>query len=137
MYLNKVIIIGNITRNPELKVLPSGMKVCNFTVATNRIWKDKDGNKQESADFHNIVVFGNQAENISKYMIKGSSIMIDGRLQTRSWEKDGEKRYTTEVIAENIQFGNTPKEEKKEVTEEENEPVIDPSTGIDCSKIPF
>ena len=110
MYLNKAIIIGNLTRDPELKSLPSGEKVCNFSVATNRTWKDKDGNRQESAEFHNVVVFGKQAETTAQYMKKGSQILVEGRIQTRSWDdKDsGEKKYKTEIVAENIQFGNKP-----------------------------
>lgn len=108
MFLNKVQIIGNITRDPELKALPGGTSVCSFSVATNRVWKDKNGEKQEQAEFHNIVVFGKTAENVARYMAKGSQIYIEGRLQTRSWDdKDsGKKRYATEVVAENVQFGN-------------------------------
>lgn len=106
MYLNKVFIIGNITKDPELKALPSGMQVATFSVATNRTWKDANGQKQEAADFHNIVVFGKQAEVIGQYMKKGSSIFIEGRIQTRSWDgPDGKKNYRTEVIAERFQFG--------------------------------
>ena len=98
-------IIGNLTRDPETKALPSGIKVCNFSVATNRTWKDKNGAKQESADFHNVVVFGRQAEIVQQYMKKGSSIMVEGRMQTRSWDADGGKKYRTEIIADRIQFG--------------------------------
>ncbi len=106
MYLNKALIIGNLTRDPELKSLPSGMKVCSFSVATNRVWKDQSGVKQEAADFHNIVVFGRQAENVGQYMKKGSQVMVEGRMQTRSWDaQDGTKRYRTEVVADRVQFG--------------------------------
>lgn len=105
MYLNKAMVIGNLTRDPEIKALPSGIKVCNFSVATNRTWKDKNGAKQEAADYHNIVVFGRQAEIVAQYMKKGSSIMVEGRMQTRSWDADGGKKYRTEVIADRIQFG--------------------------------
>jgi single-strand DNA-binding protein len=107
MYLNKAILIGNLTRDPELKSLPSGIKVCSFSIATNRVWKDKNGAKQESADFHNIVVFGRQAETVAQYMKKGSSILVEGRMQTRSWDDKttGEKKYRTEVIADRTQFG--------------------------------
>jgi single-strand DNA-binding protein len=107
MYLNKAIIIGNLTRDPELKSLPSGIKVCSFSVATNRVWKDKNGAKQESADYHNIVVFGRQAETVSQYMKKGNSILVEGRMQTRSWDdkNSGEKKYRTEIIADRVQFG--------------------------------
>ncbi len=106
MYLNKALIFGNLTRDPEIKALPSGIKVASFSVATNRVWKDKDGKKQESADFHNIVVFGRQAEIVGQYIKKGSSIFVEGRMQTRSWDaQDGTKKYRTEVIADRVQFG--------------------------------
>ncbi|MFA6094492.1 MAG: single-stranded DNA-binding protein [Candidatus Paceibacterota bacterium] len=106
MYLNKAIIIGNLVRDPELKSLPSGIKVCTFSVATNRTWKDKSGVRQDATDYHNVVVFGNQAATTAQYMKKGSSILVEGRMQTRSWDgKDGEKKYRTEVIADRIQFG--------------------------------
>ncbi|MCK4918185.1 MAG: single-stranded DNA-binding protein [Candidatus Pacebacteria bacterium] len=105
MYLNKAIIIGNLTRDPELKALPSGGQVVNMGVATNRVWKDKEGNKQESVEFHNIVVFGRQAETSAQYLKKGSSVLIEGRLQTQSWEADGVKKYRTEIVADRVQFG--------------------------------
>ena len=106
MYLNKAIIIGNLTRDPEIKSLPSGVKVASFGVATNRVWKDKNGVKQENVDFHNIVVFGRQAEVVGQYMKKGNSILIEGRIQTRSWDDaSGVKKYRTEIIADRIQFG--------------------------------
>lgn len=106
MYLNKALIIGNLTRDPEAKSLPSGIQVTSFSVATNRVWTDKNGAKQENADFHNIVVFGKQAENVGKYLKKGSSVLVEGRMQTRSWDApDGTKKYRTEVIADRVQFG--------------------------------
>lgn len=107
MYLNKAIVIGNLTRDPELKSLPSGIKVCSFSLATNRVWKDKNGARQESADYHNIVVFGRQAETVAQYMKKGNSILVEGRMQTRSWDDktSGEKKYRTEIVADRTQFG--------------------------------
>ncbi len=106
MYLNKAIVIGNLTRDPETKALPSGIKVSTLGIATNRVWKDKNGAKQESVDYHNIVVFGRQAETVSQYLKKGSSVLVEGRMQTRSWEgKDGEKKYRTEIVADRVQFG--------------------------------
>jgi len=105
MYLNKAIIIGNLTRDPELKSLPSGNAVTTFSLATNRVWKDKEGNKQEGTDYHNIVVFGRQAENVAQYLKKGSSALVEGRLTTRSWETEGVKKYRTEIIADRVQFG--------------------------------
>ncbi len=109
MYLNKAVIIGNLTRDPEIKSLPSGIKVCSFSLATNRVWKDKNGAKQESVDYHNIVVFGRQAETAGQYLKKGSSALVEGRMQTRSWDgQDGQKRYRTEIVADRVQFGNRP-----------------------------
>ncbi|MCB9815170.1 single-stranded DNA-binding protein [Candidatus Nomurabacteria bacterium] len=105
MYLNKAMIYGNLTRDPELKALPSGMNVCSMSIATNRVYKDRDGKKQESVDYHNVVVFGNQAENSAKYLSKGNGVYIEGRIQTRSWEKDGQKQYRTEIVADRVQFG--------------------------------
>jgi single-strand DNA-binding protein len=106
MYLNKAIIIGNLTRDPELKSLPSGVPVSTFGIATNRVWKDKEGARQESTDYHNIVVFGRQAETVSQYLKKGSNALIEGRIQTRSWEgNDGVKKYMTEIVADRVQFG--------------------------------
>lgn len=107
MYLNKAMIIGNLTRDPEQRALPNGMSVCQFSVATNRVYKDKDGNKQESTDYHNIVVFGRQAETSAKYLKKGQSVMIEGRIQTRSWDDQasGQKKSRTEIVADTVQFG--------------------------------
>jgi len=106
MYLNKALIIGNLTRDPEIKSLPSGIQVCTFSIATNRVWKDKNGVRQESADYHNIVVFGRQAETTAQYLRKGASALVEGRMQTRSWDAaDGTKKYRTEIVADRIQFG--------------------------------
>lgn len=106
MYINKVILFGNLTRDPELKALPSGMNVVNFSIATNRVYRDREGKKQEQAEFHNVVVFGRQADTVAQYMKKGRSVLVEGRLQTRSWEgKDGEKKYRTEIVADRVQFG--------------------------------
>ncbi len=106
MNLNKVFLVGNLTRDPELRNLPSGIPVVSFGIATNRVWKDKQGQKQEDAQFHNIVVFGRQAEIVNQYLTKGSLILVEGRIQTRSWDgKDGSKQYRTEIVGETIQFG--------------------------------
>lgn len=107
MYLNKAIIIGNLTRDPELKALPSGTKVCNLGIATNRFFKDKDGNKQEAVEFHNVTAFGKLGELAGQYLKKGQQVLVEGRMQTRSWDaSDGSKRYRTEIIADNVQFGS-------------------------------
>ncbi len=106
MYLNKAILIGNLTRDPELRSLPSGIQVATMGIATNRVWKDKDGSKKEDTQFHNIVVFGRQAETAAQYLRKGSNVMVEGRMQTRSWDAaDGQKKYRTEIVAEKLQFG--------------------------------
>ena len=107
MYINKAILFGNLTRDPELRALPSGMNVCNFSLATNRVYKDRDGKKQEQTDFHNVVVFGRQADTVNQYLKKGSSAYVEGRIQTRSWDDktSGEKKYRTEVVADRVQFG--------------------------------
>ena len=107
MYLNKVFLYGNLTRDPELKALPSGSQVANFGMATNRTYKDKTGAKQEATEFHNIVAFGRTAEVIAQYCKKGRPIFVEGCIQTRSWEgkEDGKKQYRTEIVVDNFQFG--------------------------------
>lgn len=105
MYLNKAMIYGNLTRDPEMKSLPSGMQVTSFSVATNRTFNDRDGKRQEQTEYHNVVVFGRQAETSNQYLKKGSGVYVEGRLQTRSWEKDGVKQYRTEIVADRVQFG--------------------------------
>ncbi|MDO8231897.1 MAG: single-stranded DNA-binding protein [bacterium] len=107
MYLNKVFLYGNLTRDPELKALPSGQQMASFGLATNRSYKDKNGQKQEATEFHNIVAFGRPAEVIAQYMKKGRPLYVEGRIQTRSWESEGQKKYRTEVIVENFQFGDS------------------------------
>src|ERR1035437_92493 len=110
MFLNKAMIIGNLTRDPEVKSLPSGIRVTSFSLATNRVWKDKNGQKQESTDYHNIVTFGKQAELVGQYLKKGQSALVEGRMQTRSWDDAATKtkKYRTEVIADRVQFGPRP-----------------------------
>ncbi|NEN93818.1 MAG: single-stranded DNA-binding protein [Okeania sp. SIO3H1] len=105
MYLNKAMVFGNLTRDPELRALPNGTQVCALGLATNRVWNDKDGQRQEQTEYHNVTVFGRQAENCAKYLSKGNGAYVEGRLQTRSWEKDGVKQYRTEIIADTVQFG--------------------------------
>ncbi len=105
MYLNKAMVFGNLTRDPELKALPTGQQVCTFSIATNRVFKKADGTKGEQTEFHNIVVWGRQAENCAQYLKKGSTAYVEGRLQTRSWDKDGAKQYRTEINADTVQFG--------------------------------
>lgn len=102
--VNKVILIGNLTRDPEVRFMPNGEAVANFAIATNEKWKDKSGNKQEKTEFHNVVMYRKLAEIAGEYLKKGRPVYIEGRLQTREWEKDGVKRYTTEIIADSMQM---------------------------------
>ncbi|MFZ2831547.1 MAG: single-stranded DNA-binding protein [Minisyncoccia bacterium] len=105
MYINKAMVYGNLTRDPEMKALPSGQQVTSFSLATNRVWKDKSGAKQESVDYHNIVMFAKLAELAAQYLKKGSAVFIEGRMQTRSWDDATGKKYRTEIIADTMQFG--------------------------------
>ncbi len=107
MYLNKTFLYGNLTRDPELKALPSGTKVAEFAIATNRSYKDANGQTKDETQYHNIIVFGRQAETSSQYLKKGQGVLIEGRIQTRSWDDkvSGEKKYRTEIIADAVQFG--------------------------------
>lgn len=105
MYLNKVQLYGNLTRDPELKALPSGQQVASFGLATNRTFKNKEGAQQEQTEFHNIVAFGRTAEVMGQYLKKGRPIYVEGRIQTRSWDKDGVKQYRTEIVVDTFQFG--------------------------------
>ena len=107
MYLNKVMLYGNLTSDPDLKSLPNGNKVVSFSIATNRSYKDASGAKKDIADFHNIVAFGKLAEIFAQWLKKGKPVYLEGRIQTRSWEDQngGGKKYRTEIVAENFQFG--------------------------------
>ncbi len=107
MYLNKTFLYGNLTRDPELKALPTGTKVTEFSIATNRSFKDQNGVQKDETQFHNIVVFGRQAETSAQYLKKGQGVLIEGRIQTRSWDdtNGGGKKYRTEIIADAVQFG--------------------------------
>ncbi len=148
MYLNKAIIIGNLTRDPELKAIASGNKVCTFSVATNRTYKDANGTRQEKTDYHNVVVWGKTAENVATYMKKGSQILVEGRMETRSWDDaaTGTKKYRTEIIADTVQFGsknsgsstpsNTSSAPKKS-EDEELDTIEYPEEQINAEDIPF
>lgn len=105
MSVNKVIILGRLGQDPELKYTPGGMAVCNFTLATSESWADKAGQKQERTEWHRIVVWGKLAELCNQYLTKGRQAFVEGSLQTRSWDdKSGQKRYTTEINAKTVQF---------------------------------
>lgn len=155
MNLNKAFILGNLTRDPEVRNLPSGQPVANFGVATNRFWTSQDGQKQKEAEFHNIVTFRRLAEIASQYLKKGSLVLIEGRIRTRNWEdSSGNRRYRTEIIAERMQLGpkfgasqSAPEpDENIKNTSEEEIPVIEEETPhaqkeneeeIDPKSIPF
>jgi len=145
MNLNKVILIGRLTRDPENRALPSGQSLTSFGMATDRFFTDKNGQKQQQVEFHNIVLFGKLADIAVQYLNKGSLVLIEGRLQTRTWQdSSGNKRMRTEIVAERLQLG--PKsagkmvpgqEPEKETQPKEDIPVIEEDGEIDISKIPF
>ncbi|HSR02316.1 MAG TPA: single-stranded DNA-binding protein [Methylophilaceae bacterium] len=105
--VNKVILVGNLGRDPEVRYMPNGEAVCNFSIATTENWKDKSGVKQEKTEWHNIVMYRRLAEIAGEYLKKGRSVYVEGRLQTRKWEKDGVTRYSTEIIADQMQMLGT------------------------------
>ena len=145
--VNKVILIGRLGQDPEVRYTPSGQAVANFTMATSENWTGKDGQKQERTEWHRIVVWGRLAELCKDYLRKGRQVYIDGKLQTRSWDdKEGKKRYTTEIVANTVQFlGTAP--DKVETTdsniesnqpETTNIPPFEPNvTHISDDEIPF
>ncbi|MSU60575.1 MAG: single-stranded DNA-binding protein [Candidatus Staskawiczbacteria bacterium] len=109
MNLNKVFVLGNVTRDPEMRALPSGQQVASFGIATNRFYTDQAGQKKQEAEFHNIVAFGKLADIVSRYLTKGSLVLIEGRIKTSNWQgSDGVKKFKTEIIAETLQLGPRP-----------------------------
>lgn len=153
MYLNKVILVGRLTNDPELRTTPSGQSVCSFGLATNRTWTDREsGEKKEKTEFHNIVLWRRLAEIANQYLQKGSLVLIEGRLQTRSWEDSstGNRRYRTEIVGRRMQMG--PKSTAKKIPQtrtqgnsrsksksqqKEEIPVIEEDQDIDPKDIPF
>lgn len=112
--VNKVILIGNLGSDPEVKYTPSGTAVANFNIATNESWAGKDGKKEERTEWHKVVVWSKLAELCGEYLAKGRPVYLEGRLQTREWnDKDGNKRYTTEIVAQTIQFLGAPGERRE------------------------
>lgn len=106
MNLNKVILIGRLTADPQLRTTPAGHSVTTVSIATNRIWTNKAGERQQDVQYHNVVIWGRQAEIVNQFLKKGSLAMVEGRLQTRTWaDNQGQNRRTTEVVCERIQFG--------------------------------
>jgi len=144
MNLNKVFLIGRLTRDPQVRALPSGQQVCSFGLATDRFFTDKSGQKQQQTEFHNIVLFGRLAEIASQYLTKGALTMIEGRLQTRTWQdSNGNQRTKTEIVAERMQLGpkaagkvGYPQGAPTEGTKEEI-PVIEDEGEINVKDIPF
>jgi single-strand DNA-binding protein len=102
--INKVILIGNVGQDPEVKYMPNGKAVANATLATSESWKGQDGQQQEKTEWHRLVFFGKLAEIVGEYVKKGSKLYVEGKLQTRSWEQDGVKRYTTEIVCNEMQM---------------------------------
>lgn len=145
MNLNKVFVAGRLTADPELRTTPGGAHVISFSVATNRVWTDKNGGRKEETEFHNVVAWGRQAEVVSQFLKKGGLILVEGRLQTRSWEgKDGQTRRTTEIVAERVQLGpktsgaGAAKNEEAETAKQQDMPVIDlDSENINPEDLPF
>lgn len=150
MNLNKVFLIGRLTRDPQSKVLASGQSLTSFGLATDRFFTDKSGQKQQQTEFHNVVAFGKLADIISQYLKKGSLVFLEGRLQTRNWQDQaGNQRYRTEVLVERLQLGpkstnppirpeeNKPAEgEKEEMLSKEEIPIIE-EEEINIKDIPF
>lgn len=135
MNLNKVFILGRLTADPELRATPTGQQVANFSVATNRVWTDKGGQKQEAVEFHNVVVWGRQAEIASKFLNKGGLVLVEGRLQTRGWQdKQGQNRKTTEIVAERLQLGPRSVGNKQQATSNKDVPVTDAVPTIEIGE---
>jgi single-strand DNA-binding protein len=147
MNLNKIIIIGNLASDPESKTTPAGQQVCNFRVATNRMWKDRNtGQQQKETEFHTVVAWSKLAEISSKFLTKGSLVMVEGRLRTRSWEdQTGNKKYRTEIVAESLQLGpkgigqtGKAQQQPEDNSGKDNIPVIEEGEEeIDVKDIPF
>ena len=138
MNVNKVFILGNLTRDPEIKNTPSGQTVANFSIATNRYWTDKQSNEKKSqAEYHNIIAWGRLAEIAQEYLKKGGLVYVEGRLQTRNWEDtQGNKKYKTEIIAEKLQLGPRINSENKPRPTKEPQQDIS-SDEINVEEIPF
>lgn len=150
MNLNKIFIVGNAVDAPEMRTTQSGQQVATLRVATNRMWKDAKGERQKASEFHSVVLWGRLAEIASQYLTKGSLVLIEGRMQTRSWQgADGQKKYRTEIVAEAMQLGprsagsgqssQEPSQEPSSAKASEGEeiPVIEESDDIDVKDIPF
>lgn len=135
--VNKVILVGNLGADPELKYTPASKAVCNLRIATTEIFKDKAGAKQEKTEWHRVTVWGDMGENCQKYLSKGRSVYVEGRLQTRMWEKDGQKHYATDVVAEKVVFlGKGEGKPSASESAPSSAPAGKPTT-FDDSDVPF
>lgn len=149
MNLNKVFVLGRATADPVVKSTAGGTQVVNFSVATNRVWNDKTGNRKEETEFHNVVVWGKQAEIVGRFVKKGALVLVEGRLQTRTWDdKSGQKRKTTEIVCEKIQLGpksaggtkSSAPSHQEEMLEEKGVPTIEigeESEEVNEEDLPF
>lgn len=141
MNVNKAIIIGRLTRNPESRTTPTGQVVCSFGVATSRSWKNSSGEKQEKTEYHNIVTWGKLAELCQTYLVKGQMVFVEGRIETRAWEgPDGTKHSRTEIIAEDMKFGPKPRGVSvEEAAPAEEVPLeeVPPEEEINVEEVPF
>jgi single-strand DNA-binding protein len=139
--VNKVILIGRLGRDPEMRFTPNGRAVTNFTMATNEVWTDQNSERQERTEWHRIVAWGKLAENCAKLLTKGKQVYIEGRLQTRQWDdRDGNKRYTTEVVANTMQL-LTPADNAGRFTGDQDDPGYSPNDSTpdnqEFDDIPF
>lgn len=137
MNLNNVQIIGRLTRDPELKTLPSGRMVATFSLATSERFKNRDGRMIDETEYHNIVVYGSSAEPSAQYLRKGKLAFVMGKLKTRDWEKDGVKHYRTEIIAKEVLFGPIDDRYEPKKTTPENTDIDNPADDITPEDIPF
>ena len=136
--LNKVILLGRLGQNPELKNLPNGTSVCNFSLATSENWKDKAGQKQEKTEWHKIVVFSKLAEICNQYLKTGSMVFVEGKIQTRQWDdKEGNKRYSTEILASSVNFIGGNKDAQGENTQNAIIPEVVGEGNFTSNDIPF
>ncbi len=138
--VNKAILIGNLGKDPELRYTPSGQAVASFPIATTRKWRDKEGQTQEQTDWHNIVVWGKQAENANEYLSKGRPVYIEGRIQNRSYDdKDGNKRYISEVVALTVQYlgGKPDQAAGSRPSQGPASPEAPPDVAADDDDLPF
>lgn len=155
MNVNKVILVGRVTDTPEVRTTPGGQMVCTLRMATNRVWKDASGKRQEKTEFHTVILWRRLAEIASQYLQKGALCYIEGRLETRSWQDQaGVKKYRTEIVGENLQLGpkpgttqqregikdfpgQTPSKPQAQQIKEEEIPIIEEDGDIDVKDIPF